>query len=202
MPIPTLLIGPSLLPLTIGNTATSLDSGGWPDLLAATEQSLERLTAQRTALLSSQLPRIVQLWVAAGAQHAQETFDETLGLLNSPPWPSSRDKGLSSDMLRSGANGASNQHPATEYVRLSAIKSAADEGVRKLAHARLRLSTIARRLELRTREGREFLAAERRAFESAARLAAAAAAAARHPLLAEDGGVDRRYSSALRQLPG
>jgi hypothetical protein len=205
MPIPNLLVAPSLLPSQVEGGTASPDYRAWPELTVAAQRALEQLAAQRSALLAAQVPRMEQLWSGAGSERARETFEETLGLLTSRPWLSEDGGEPLVETLSTGRRSSSDGNDMTEYVRLNAIKRAADEGVRKLAHARARLSAVARRLEPRMTSigaDSEVSVAERRALESAARLAGAAAAASRHPLLAEDGGIDRRFTAALRQLPG
>ena len=202
MPIPNLLVATSLFPPAPPTGAAHASHGDWPELAAKVDRALAHLAAQRAALLTIQLPRVERLWSGRG-ERGRETFAETLELLAGSQTSSKHGAEPAVEALGVDSASASDAIPDAEYVRLNTIKAAADDGVRKLAHTRVRLSSIARRLELRLRsDDAKLTVAERRALETGARLAAAAAVAARQPLLPGDGGIDRRYSTAMRQLPG
>jgi hypothetical protein len=98
-------------------------------------------------------------------------------------------------------SGDTGKHALAEAIRLEAIERAGAAGTQRLARARVRLSGMARRIAKHPAD-----AADARPFqrllEGSASLAASAAAAAAHPVVADDGGVDRRFRAALRQLSG
>lgn len=196
MPIPNLLVGPELLAVAAGGDLAV----GVEQRLRRAQNALDQLGAQRRALLSEQIPRLAAVWKRADATSALETYRETLLLLAGSDEALNAERGGHEVLPRlPPPAGGGGKHALAEAIRFEAIERAGAAGVQRLAHARIRLSAMARRID----KGAGKEAGSRpfqRVLEGSATFAAAAAAAGLQPVLARDGGVDRRFTGALRRL--
>ena len=137
MPIPNLLVGPSLLAVAAaGDPAVDTER-----YAASAQDALARLGAQRRALLSQQVPRLIALWEGLGATSASETYGNTLALLTGSEGAATaeaiRDEVVVPLSPPANDDG---KHALVEIIRLQAVERASSAGLDALARARIRLS--------------------------------------------------------------
>jgi hypothetical protein len=191
MSIPDLLLAPTLLSMTVGANEP-IESR-----LTKTQRSLDQLALQRRALLSGEMPRLIAAWEAQGADEARDTYRDALILLAGVEMtPDARD--LTPDVVTlTRSSAVSGADALAEAVRIQVIARASRDGVSRLARSRIRISGMARRIGDEPPPSPRVL---QRLLGASPALAASAVAVASQPAVAGDGGVNRRFSDALRQL--
>jgi hypothetical protein len=196
MPIP----GP-LVALTLSGIAAGDDTAaGLEKRWERTQAALDQLRLQRKALLSRELPRLLDTLERVQGSSALETYRETLTLLSDSE-DAAATESVPDETLHDPTPTASTLENGNlfEAIRLRAIERASADGVRRFARARTRISTVGRRIDARASSDQGTRSFERLLVGSAS-LAATAAAAATQPVVAADGGLDRRFLSALGQF--
>lgn len=175
-------------------------------LIVVCETSLALLDEQRVAVADRSLPRLRELWHRLeDADDAAEVFADRREIAGVTP--DDIDAVASSRSELAGSAGPELLGELSEayaaIARLRSVRASATQGTAALARFRVRLGSSCRRLEelaARTPSVAEWTQSQRRMLLTTASIGGAADALAALPVVARDGGIDRRFSAALRQM--
>lgn len=214
MPLPISLVGPSLIslgnwepkdPTDQSDLASALE--GRAELVDQCSRALTWLEEQRNAVNERTIPRVQAVWTRVDVENeATAAFHDRLSLVEGPgDAPMSPARSVD-DAVKLVAQTEAPRDLATalaEMISLDATTAVATRAVEALARLRLRLYAQCRRLEELAEANKPvstWTLHERRLLNASARVAGSAAGLARLPAVGPDGGVDRRFAAALRQL--
>jgi hypothetical protein len=214
MPLPISLVGLSFVsqsnwgpkdPADRSDVAGTLDRRA--ELVSRCSRALMRLEEQRDAVNERTIPRVQAVWARVDVENeARAVFHDRLSLSEAPcdtPTSSERSVGEAIGLIAVPESPRDLPAALAEMICLDATTAAATRAVDALARLRLRLYAQCRRLEELAEANKPvstWTLHERRLLNASARVAGSAASLAQLPAVGRDGGIDRHFVAALRQL--